>query len=123
MSNWRTMRPRLAPMAERTANSCWRAVARASSRMDTLPQPINNSKATAPKSSQSVPPSCLDEILVQTHHVYTELLGGKVLRGLLGELLDQRLQRRVGLRMGHAGLESNSDIVTRVGSCVIFWGT
>jgi hypothetical protein len=45
----------VAPNAARTANSCWRAVPCASSRIDTFPQPIANSTATAPKSKYKVP--------------------------------------------------------------------
>ena len=48
------MREPLAPTAERIANSCCRAVPRARSRMETLPQPMASSSATAPKSKNLV---------------------------------------------------------------------
>ena len=39
MSNWQTIRPRLAPIARRTAISFWRALPRASCRLATLGKP------------------------------------------------------------------------------------
>ncbi len=63
------MRPRLAPIAVRTANSCCRAVPRASSRIDTLPHPIASNRATALNSRYNVPPRSLNKLLVQSNHV------------------------------------------------------
>ena len=56
VSNCRRMRERAAPIAERTASSCWRAVPRANSKIETFPQPINSSKATAASRRYNVPP-------------------------------------------------------------------
>ena len=55
VSNWRIRRVRLAPTEARTASSCWRAVPRASSRMEALAQPMISSASTAANSSTSVP--------------------------------------------------------------------
>jgi hypothetical protein len=49
----RTSRARVAPRAARTANSAWRPVARASSRLARLTQPTKKSVPTAASSSQS----------------------------------------------------------------------
>jgi len=57
VSSCRIMRIRPAPTAARTANSCCRSVPRASSKMETLPQPISSSDATAPSSRYKVGPS------------------------------------------------------------------
>src|SRR6266567_8413254 len=56
VSNCRRMREPSAPIADRTANSCWRAVPRANNRIETFPQPISSNKATAPSSRYNVPP-------------------------------------------------------------------
>ena len=48
VSNWRTMRARPAPSAERIANSRLRTVARTSSRLATLAQEISSTSPTAP---------------------------------------------------------------------------
>ena len=57
VSSCRIMRIRPAPTAARTANSCCRSVPRASSKMETLPQPISSSDATAPSNRYKVGPS------------------------------------------------------------------
>ena len=65
----------------------------------------------------------LDEVFIQPHHVHAQNVERKVMRGLLGKLPNQRLQRSVGLRMRHARLETNSGIVAeRVWSPVTFRG-
>ena len=48
VSNWRTMRPRPAPIAARMANSRLRPVARTSSRLATLAHAISSTSPTAP---------------------------------------------------------------------------
>jgi hypothetical protein len=57
VSNWRTMRLRLAPMAARTANSLRRVVERASSRLATFAQAISSTNPTAPNSTSRVEPT------------------------------------------------------------------
>ena len=57
MSSCLTSRGRDAPSAVRTAISPLRAVARASSRLATLPQAMSRTSPTAPKSTMSVPPT------------------------------------------------------------------
>ena len=52
MSSCRTSRRRLAPSAARTVISRWRALARDSSRFETLAQAISSSSATAPSRTQ-----------------------------------------------------------------------
>ena len=47
MSSWRTMRPRLAPSAPRTANSLARAAARASSRLERFTPAMSRIAPTA----------------------------------------------------------------------------
>ena len=51
-NNWRISRPRVAPMASRSAISRRRAEARASSRLATLAQAINSTKPTIPRSTK-----------------------------------------------------------------------
>jgi hypothetical protein len=53
VSNWRTSRPRPAPIAERTASSRWRAAPRASNRFATLALAMRSTKPTAPTSTSS----------------------------------------------------------------------
>ena len=52
-SSWRTMRPRPAPMASRTAISFCRAEARASNRLATLAQAMSSTTATTAMSTWS----------------------------------------------------------------------
>ena len=100
-----SIRRRLAPIAARTANSCCRAVPRASSRIETLPHPIASSSATAPNSRYSVPPSCLTKSSFSPTTWNSKVLVRKMLRRLLGELFDQRLKRRIGRLVGHSRLQ------------------
>ena len=58
VSSWRTRRPRLAPIAVRTAISFCREIARESSRFAMLAQAINSTHATAPSSISSAVCSC-----------------------------------------------------------------
>ena len=55
-------RPRPAPIAERTANSCWRAVARVSIRLAIFAQAISRTNATAPnrisRAERTSPTNC-----------------------------------------------------------------
>src|ERR1700740_2923494 len=51
VKSWRKTRNRLAPMARRTANSCWRPAELANSKLATLVQAISNTNATAPMST------------------------------------------------------------------------
>ena len=55
MSSCRIRRVRLAPIDARTANSCCRAIPRASNRIETLAHPITSSAITAAKSKTKVP--------------------------------------------------------------------
>src|ERR1035441_3047650 len=52
-SSWRTICPRPAPSARRTAISRWRPAARTSRRLATLPHAISNTSATMPMSTPS----------------------------------------------------------------------
>src|SRR5882762_548559 len=52
-SNWVSKRPRPAPMAERTANSCCRAVARASIKFAIFTQAINKTNDRSQQDQQS----------------------------------------------------------------------
>jgi hypothetical protein len=54
VNNWRTTRQRSAPSAARMANSRFRAVERANSRLATLAQAMISTNPTAPTSSSSV---------------------------------------------------------------------
>ena len=54
VSSCATMRPRVAPRATRSDTSCWRAVARASRRPETLAVAISSKRATAAKSRSVV---------------------------------------------------------------------
>jgi hypothetical protein len=55
VSNWRTIRIRAAPSAERIANSRVRAVARAINRLATFEHAINSTTPTLPNKTRSVP--------------------------------------------------------------------
>ena len=67
VSSCRTMRPRLAPRAARTAISRWRASARESSRFATFAQAISSTNATAPISTTSAATDAADDLLLQRH--------------------------------------------------------
>ena len=54
VSNWRTMRQRLAPIARRMANSRWRAAPRAISRLATLTQAISSTNMATARSASHV---------------------------------------------------------------------
>src|SRR6266436_7762623 len=97
------MRRRPAPMAARTASSCCRSVPRASSRMETLAQPISSREATAPRSRYSVGPRGRVN-LDDTSEIDAKLFG-IARRRLLGEFFDDRLKLRVGLGSGYPRAE------------------
>ncbi len=102
------IRRRPAPTAVLTANSCCRAVPRASSRIETFPHPITSSNITAPKSKYSVPPMERNDPVVQSLHMDPEDVG-KILRHVIGELFHERLQRRVGCGMADARPQEQID--------------
>jgi len=106
VSNCRKMREPSAPIAERTANSCCRAVPRANSRIETFPQPISSNKATAASSRYNVPPISVYEVVIQSFYGHAEMLR-EMRRSLLRELLEERLKLRVRRRARDSWLEPN----------------
>src|ERR1022692_3210392 len=82
VSNCRTMRPRCAPRATRSANSAWRAVPRASSRIETLPQLI------ASRFGHEHCSCCRDALASAAHELKTPLA---IMGGYLQLLLAQKL--------------------------------
>ena len=62
VTNWRASRPRLAPMARRSAISCRRALARASSRLATFAQPISSTSPTIAITISNGWENCLPQI-------------------------------------------------------------
>ncbi len=83
MSNWRTSRARPAPTASRTAISCRRAVARASSRLATLAHAISSTSPTTPISTLPASTSCCWNC------------GGKV-PSVIGRTASERPRKSVG---------------------------
>ncbi len=94
------MRRGLRRWRARTANSCCRAVARASIRIDTLPQPMSSKRATAPKRSVERSAELLDEVFVEADYVKPQFFGREMRGRFLFELLDERLESCVGLLHG-----------------------
>ena len=90
VSSWRTMRPRPAPSAVRTAISRARAAPRASSRLATLPQAISSTSADRREQRQQPLPDVADELLDERHR--PEADGLVVFRKIVAEA--QRRRRR-----------------------------
>src|SRR5689334_9889986 len=93
-SNWRTMRQRLAPMAERTASSCWGTAAG---------EQKDGAVGAADDEQQQYTPEEKDEwtggVLLKRHDDGLKLqmpLLGKVLRVFLRELANDGVELRIG---------------------------
>ena len=100
------MRPRLAPMAARMANSRLRPVARTSSRLATLAQAMSRTRPTAPRRTKSDERTSLT---MQSRRGWTAKpsLGPDGSGIAAAELVGSELQLRVGLGEGDAGLEAS----------------
>src|SRR5580693_3012591 len=103
------MRNPLAPTADRIANSCCRAVPRARSRIETLPQPMASSSATAPKSRNIVFFRSRVYVSARPRTLILNCLGENI-RRLAVELLVEGTE--FALCGGHAGAGLQLDLRT-----------
>ena len=95
------MRTLLAPTAERTANSCWRAVPRASSKIERFPQPMASKQRDRPQQQVHNFFQVAGIGIRQAADAELVLLG-KDIRDLLVELLVERPEfRRRGVQGRH----------------------
>ena len=101
-------RPRLAPMAARTASSRWRALPCASIRLATLAQAISSTKPTAPSSSQSADRVSCGRKLCFSGSTLARPAGVR-LRVRRGDLLRHHVHVGVRLRQRDVGLQPPHD--------------
>ena len=91
MSSCRTMRNRLAPMALRIANSCWRDSPCAKRRIEQLAQPMRSRTITECKEQRQGAP-CAMHIRLDNRLNTDMEEGGKVFWCLFFELVKERLE-------------------------------
>ena len=94
VSSWRTIRPRLAPSAARTAISFCRASARDSSRFATFAQAMSSTKPTAPIRIDQRTPHVADDLFLQRHDAERQAAVGRVDVGMLAP---QARRNRIGI--------------------------
>ena len=104
VSSWRTRRARLAPSAARTVISRCRAVALDSSRFETFAQAINEQQPDRAEQHPDVAGDAARKRLGERQQPDAPLLG-KLGRLAFLQILDDRPQVRLGLRVGDAGLQ------------------
>ncbi len=94
VKSWRTIRPRLAPIAERTASSDCRAVPLARSKIETFAQPMTNKKHDRAKHQIQRSAHAPERIRIHIFQTYLEMFG-ILFRIFRGETFDEWLQFRI----------------------------
>ena len=112
VSNWRTMRARPAPSAERIANSRLRTVARTSSRLATLAQEISSTSPTAPSIISSELRA--SPMMLSRNGPTVKCDTPIQCSGTHGGTRGRRLQLGVGLRHRDARLEQSGHVKEEV---------
>ena len=110
------------PHGGRTANSCCRAVPRASSRIDTFPHPIASNSATAPNSRYNVPLMPLAHPLVEPLDLHPEVLGKVLGRVAAQTASSSGCSAASAASWVTPGLRRRSTMHVGPGSCVSFSG-
>src|ERR1039457_5191843 len=107
------MRPHPAPSAARTANSCWRPLARTRSRFATLAQAINNTMPTVPINTQRVLPISPTKTFLRKRSRGAMRASTKAVRlqpGFIGNFSAAMGSMRVRLREGHARFKPGNSL-------------
>jgi len=115
VSNWRIRRLRPAPTDARTASSCWRAVPRARSRIETFAQPIDQQREDRAEQQHQRPRKFTQYFFIQRDDGSPTVL--RVALVVFGELIGDGLEfRRSGGKL-YVGLQlyKSHPIVVRIG--------